>query len=47
MADESPCADILELDSDHSPFLTATSQLARLLDRIAREPEPSDAAPGR
>ncbi|HEX2703211.1 MAG TPA: alpha/beta fold hydrolase [Solirubrobacteraceae bacterium] len=47
MADESPCAEIHELDSDHSPFLTATSQLARLLDRIAREPEPSDAAPGR
>jgi hypothetical protein len=47
MTDDSPCAEVHELDTDHSPFLTATSRLARLLDQIARRPPTDEAAPGR
>jgi pimeloyl-ACP methyl ester carboxylesterase len=46
MTDDSPCAELHELDTDHSPFLTATSRLARLLDQIARRPPTDEAAPG-
>ena len=35
MVRESPCAEVLELDTDHSPFLSATSELAAALTGLA------------
>src|SRR5471032_122283 len=36
MSTESPCVEIAELESDHSPFLCKTVELAAILDRFAR-----------
>jgi pimeloyl-ACP methyl ester carboxylesterase len=44
MTDESSCSEVYELDTDHSPFLSRTSQLARLLDQIARGPQAGSSA---
>jgi hypothetical protein len=39
MAERRGCREIVELDTDHSPHLSATMELAELLDRFAtREP---------
>lgn len=46
MTDDNPCAEVHELDTDHSAFLSRTSQLARLLDRIAHQPLAGEAVPG-
>ena len=35
MTDENPCAEVHELDSDHSPFISKASRLAALLDSLA------------
>jgi pimeloyl-ACP methyl ester carboxylesterase len=35
MIAENPCADVVELDTDHTPQLSATAQLAEALDRFA------------
>ena len=37
MSHASPCREIAELGCDHSPFLSATDDLVRLLDRFARD----------
>jgi pimeloyl-ACP methyl ester carboxylesterase len=34
MSQESDCAQVVEIDTDHSPFLSATSELAATLDRF-------------
>jgi pimeloyl-ACP methyl ester carboxylesterase len=34
MVAESPCVDVVELDTDHSPMVGATSELAAALDRF-------------
>jgi len=34
MSDENPCGETRELDTDHSPFLSRPSQLAKLLDAL-------------
>ena len=36
MLAESPCKDVVEIVADHSPFLSATVELADALDRFAR-----------
>ena len=36
MSHDNPCREIAEISSDHSPFLSATSELAALLHRFAR-----------
>jgi pimeloyl-ACP methyl ester carboxylesterase len=36
MTTESPCEEVAEIVADHSPFLSATSELAGILDRFAR-----------
>jgi pimeloyl-ACP methyl ester carboxylesterase len=38
MTAESPCAEVHELDSDHSPFLSRPRQLANLLESLAAPP---------
>jgi pimeloyl-ACP methyl ester carboxylesterase len=39
MAERRDCQEIVELDTDHSPHLSATAELAEILDRFAtREP---------
>ncbi|HWB21511.1 MAG TPA: alpha/beta fold hydrolase [Gaiellaceae bacterium] len=35
MSTESPCVEVAELEADHSPFLSKTSELAAILDRFA------------
>jgi hypothetical protein len=35
MVAESPCASVLELNSDHAPFLCRTAELVRQLDGLA------------
>jgi pimeloyl-ACP methyl ester carboxylesterase len=35
MVAENPCMDVVELDTDHSPMVGATSDLAAVLDRFA------------
>jgi pimeloyl-ACP methyl ester carboxylesterase len=35
MSTESPCVEVAELESDHSPFLCRTNELAAILDRFA------------
>jgi pimeloyl-ACP methyl ester carboxylesterase len=35
MTAESPCVEVAELEADHSPFLSKTSELAAILDRFA------------
>jgi hypothetical protein len=35
MIAENPCADVVELDTDHTPQLSMTDELARALDRFA------------
>jgi pimeloyl-ACP methyl ester carboxylesterase len=35
MVAENPCIDVVELDTDHSPMVCATSELASALDRFA------------
>jgi hypothetical protein len=35
MANEGGAADVTELDTDHSPFLSRTRELAELLERFA------------
>jgi pimeloyl-ACP methyl ester carboxylesterase len=37
MIAENPCVDVVELDTDHSPMLSATSELAAALSRFASE----------
>ena len=37
MIAENPCVDVVELDTDHSPMLSATSDLAAALTRFASE----------
>ena len=37
MIAENPCVDVVELDTDHSPMLSATSELAAALTRFASE----------
>ncbi len=37
MVAENPCVDVVELDTDHSPMLSATSELAAALSRFASE----------
>jgi pimeloyl-ACP methyl ester carboxylesterase len=34
MVAENPCVDVVELDTDHSPMLSATNELAAALDRF-------------
>jgi pimeloyl-ACP methyl ester carboxylesterase len=41
MIEETPCGEIRELDSDHSPFLSRPRQLARLLDMLAVVSDPA------
>src|SRR5262249_6980438 len=36
MAPESPCVEVTEIVADHSPFFSATVELADVLDRYAR-----------
>jgi pimeloyl-ACP methyl ester carboxylesterase len=36
MTAESPCAEVVELDADHSPFLCRTRELADIFDGFAR-----------
>ena len=36
MSHDNPCREIAEISSDHSPFLSATGELAALLHRFAR-----------
>lgn len=35
MAEEGGCSEVIELDTDHSPFLSATTELADAVDRLA------------
>lgn len=37
MVSESPCLQVIELDTDHSPYLSRTSELAAALDRWASQ----------
>jgi hypothetical protein len=37
MSRDSPCREIAELATDHSPFLSATDELVTLLHRFARD----------
>jgi pimeloyl-ACP methyl ester carboxylesterase len=46
MVEESPCAAVHELDTDHSPFLSRSAQLAKLLTRIAADHQQTEAASG-
>lgn len=39
MVSESPCQEVVELDTDHSPYLSKTSELAAALSRWATESE--------
>ena len=39
MVRESPCQEVVELDTDHSPYLSKTSELAAALKRWAMESE--------
>ena len=36
MIAEHPCRDVVELDTDHAPYLSATDELVEALDRFAR-----------
>ncbi|HVW18182.1 MAG TPA: alpha/beta fold hydrolase [Solirubrobacteraceae bacterium] len=36
MSTDTPCREVVEIETDHSPFLSATSELADALDRFAR-----------
>ncbi len=36
MSADRPCKAFAEIDTDHSPFLSATAETADLLDRFAR-----------
>lgn len=38
MVSETPCDAVIELDTDHSPWLSATSELVATLDRLAGVP---------
>jgi pimeloyl-ACP methyl ester carboxylesterase len=40
MIAENPCADVVELDTDHTPQLSMTDELAQALDRFARHSFP-------
>jgi len=44
MIAENPCTDVIELDTDHTPHLSMTNELAGALDRFAKH---SSAAPRR
>lgn len=46
MIAENPCMDVVELDTDHVPMLSATSDLAAALTRFASEVPTGSAAPG-
>jgi hypothetical protein len=35
MVAENPCADVIELDTDHTPQLSMTNELAKALHRFA------------
>jgi pimeloyl-ACP methyl ester carboxylesterase len=35
MSTETPCSQVLEIDTDHSPQISATDELAGILDRLA------------
>jgi pimeloyl-ACP methyl ester carboxylesterase len=37
MVRERPCADVVELDTDHAPYLSRTRELAGALERFARQ----------
>jgi pimeloyl-ACP methyl ester carboxylesterase len=39
MIREHPCRDVVELDADHAPYLSATDELVAALDRFARAGE--------
>ena len=44
MIREHPCRKVVELDTDHAPYLSATIELVTALDELAREvPEPEPA----
>jgi hypothetical protein len=40
MIAENPCADVVELDTDHTPRLSMTGELAQALHRFATHPFP-------
>jgi pimeloyl-ACP methyl ester carboxylesterase len=40
MAERGHCDEVVELDTDHSPHLSATEELARLVERLARRSAP-------
>jgi len=40
MLERAGCAEVIELDTDHSPHLSATDELARLVERLATRSAP-------
>jgi pimeloyl-ACP methyl ester carboxylesterase len=40
MLERAGCAEVIELDTDHSPHLSATDELARLMERLATRSAP-------
>ncbi len=45
MIREHPCERVIELDTDHAPYLSAPDELAAALDDLARLPRPRAARP--
>jgi pimeloyl-ACP methyl ester carboxylesterase len=44
MVRERPCADVVELDTDHAPYLSRTAELTAALERFVRLAEPQPTA---
>lgn len=45
MIRDSPCDEVVELEADHAPMLSATAQLVAALDRTARRAAVAEPAP--
>ena len=43
MLDQAGCTEVVELDTDHVPHLSATDELAEVLDRLATRMLPASA----
>ncbi len=46
MSSENPCVEVVEIESDHSPFFSATDELVAVLDQLARRAPELTVAPG-